>query len=203
MNKKFCFNYSEWVMIWFILYKLNIVNYNPKISIIFTLIHFSYLTISSIIQKDFLIFKKSIFYYIYFIIKISMLYLLFDTKFLLSDLIVNIIVILIYNIWVYKIFNVLYYKKLIKTLKITDDEKKYINIKKKYINKLNELNIDYKKNIDSINNKFKIKLKETNNIIDEHKLNRINKKYIDKFDILYKNNEYKIDNFNKNANYHF
>jgi hypothetical protein len=106
------FFFSDWLYIWFILYKLNVTNFNPKFCILIGIIE-------NIIIIGFLFkYVNKIKYYkkitIYFTIKLLILYILQDTNIRLNDIIFGMILYLIYNIYL-KIFfnqtNIGYYKE--------------------------------------------------------------------------------------------
>jgi len=180
---KIFFHYSDWITLWFILYKLNIVNYNPKFSILIALIQAPFFFISNM-SKEKKDIQKLIGGFCYFSLKIIMFYCLIDTKIDIPNIIANIIVLLIYNIWVYKIHNVVYYKKIFDVSNANDNQDKidYINeINKK---KLKELNKYYNDELNEINKKYKYKLIKSCNKFNENKLDLINTKFKNKFNKL-------------------
>ena len=106
------FFFSDWLYIWFILYKFKVTNFNPIILILIGIIE-------NIIIIGFLFkYVNKIKYYkkvtIYFTIKLLILYLLQNTDYKLNDFIAGIILYIIYNIYL-KIFfnqtNIDYYKE--------------------------------------------------------------------------------------------
>ena len=111
------FYFSDWLYIWFILYKFKVTNFNPKFFILIGIIE-------NIIILGFLFkYVNKIKYYkkitIYFTTKLLILYLLQDTNIKFNDIIVGMILYLIYNIYL-KIFfnqtNIEYYKERINEL---------------------------------------------------------------------------------------
>jgi hypothetical protein len=97
------FYFSDWLIIWFILYKFKIIIFNPKLIILFGMIE-------NIIWFGFL-FKHTnnlnnyICLSIHFTIKILMLYLLESTDFKLNDIVAGIIFYIIYNIYLKLFYN--------------------------------------------------------------------------------------------------
>jgi len=182
MTRLFIF-YSDWIIIWFILYKFNIVNYNPKISLLFGLIHNIIHIITIIINKEIQFNKKYISLFIHFILKIIMFYLLKDITYNLPNIIANIIIFIIYNIWLNKIHNINYFKSLGKIInKDNDNDNNIYDINKK---KLIFLNNNYKKNFDEINNNLKYKLIKEKYNFNENKMNKVNLIFKNKFDKLF------------------
>jgi hypothetical protein len=100
-------HFSSWIIIWFIIYKLNIINNfpNPKIFVIlgiienlyFLFILFSHHNIEYLINNN----DKYINFYIHLIIKLLMLYLLLKTNINNKDIIFGFMLYIIYNIWLY------------------------------------------------------------------------------------------------------
>ena len=106
------FFFSDWINIWFILYKFNIINFNPKIVILIGIIEniicLGYLFKLNINNIKY--YKKLV---IYFIIKLVTFYLLQDTNYKLNDFMAGIVLYIIYNIYLKLFFNesiIEYYK---------------------------------------------------------------------------------------------
>ena len=190
-NVRFCVNYSDWLIIWFILYKFKIINYNPKFSILFGII-INFIEIIDYLIKNKLCFER--FYIqviIHFIIKIIEFYILLDTPFTMRDFKFNLIMFILYNIWSLKIL-----KKTPLLLKLKNN---IFNNKKKLedyneINKikLDNLNNDYKNNFDDINKEYIKKITTFNNNLNQEKINKILNKYKNKVDKLYDKYEYNL-----------
>ena len=120
----YCF--SDWIIIWFILYKLEIVKFNPKIFIIFGIIEnvICYICLFSFTDNFQYYLKK--FYFkliIHSCIKLIMLFLLIDTTFESTDFFAGLILYFIYNIYIKLIYDQSIYdyynKKLEHCLSIT------------------------------------------------------------------------------------
>ena len=91
--------FSYWIFAWFLLYYFKIINYNPKLALIISLIENIFLFILMIIYKVSHINLIS-FIIINFFIKVLPLYYLWNTKIILYNDIFNIIILLIiYLIW--------------------------------------------------------------------------------------------------------
>jgi hypothetical protein len=183
-NVRFCIFYSDWLIIWTILYKFNIINYNPKVSILFGLIdNFIKISKDIIIKKNYVNKEfKSI--CIHFIIKIIEYIVLFDTSFTIHDLKFNLLMFILYNIWSVKVLNT-------NQLKISNifEEKKLEDYHKINKIKLDKLNCDYKKDFEDIHIKYINKVKIYNKQLDQNKINKILTKYKNKVDKIYNNYE--------------
>lgn len=185
---KFCINYSDWLIIWFILYKFKIINYNPKFSILLGIIYNFSELIKDLITKKLCFKRYYITLFIHFIIKITELYFLLDTPFTISDFKFNLLIFIIFNIWVTKVL-----KKPFKLLNIND----IFNNKQKNLEdyskinkiKLDKLNNEYKNEFENINKKYIIQLKKFNKTIDQNKIDKILYKYKNKIDKIYNNYE--------------
>jgi hypothetical protein len=94
---KLFYLFSDWIFIWYILYRLQLINNNPKIFIIFGIIE----NIISLIYlcKYTSNIKKYYILIIHFIIKILMIISLSDTQIVFNDFIFGLILYIIYNIW--------------------------------------------------------------------------------------------------------
>jgi hypothetical protein len=57
---KLCVHYSDWIIIWVLLYKFNIINYNPNFSLSLALIHNIIYLSTSVIKKEINFEKKYI-----------------------------------------------------------------------------------------------------------------------------------------------
>jgi hypothetical protein len=91
--------FSYWIFAWFLLYYFKIINYNPKLALIISLIENIFLFILMIIYKVSHINLIS-FIIINFFIKVLPLYYVWNTKIILYNDIFNIIILLIiYLIW--------------------------------------------------------------------------------------------------------
>ena len=105
-NLGYCF--SDWIIIWFILYKLEIVKFNPKIFIIFGIIEnvISYIYLFSFTDNFQNYLKKCYFkLIIHSCIKLIMLFLLIDTTFESTDFFAGLILYFIYNIYIKLIYD--------------------------------------------------------------------------------------------------
>ena len=106
--------FSYWILLWYILYELSFIKYNPKLwvigALIFNLIQF----IIMIYYKRF--FMVTIFLFVLFFMKIIPLWRLRNTHTTLNDFMFGIILFIIYNSWLYynnynmyKLFETLFY----------------------------------------------------------------------------------------------
>lgn len=168
---KLFYKYSDWLILWFLLYKFKIINYNPKLSLIFALLANFQTSILLLVKSKKLEFKQLITFILYFLSKIIMLLMLLNDKF---DIIANIIVFLIYTLWIYKIHNVNYFENIIKMCTKNKKEEKEQIIKTSII-KMKELNNNNLEQLEEIRNKFKTKMLESNYNID--KIDKIYQKY--------------------------
>jgi len=158
INKsEFCIHYCDWIIIWFILYKFKIVNYNPKFSIIVAIIQNLLIEIGILITQKKLSNRIRISRTIHMIIKFIMFYFLLHTPFTKSDFIANIILYILYCIWLYLIHN----KKFI-DLDSLQIKKNLESINKKYKIRLDKAHKDYNNNIDKINYNYNIILNNYN-----------------------------------------
>jgi len=182
INKSnFCSNYSDWIIIWFILYKFKIVHYTPKISIIVGIFINLYFVFSQIINKEINFERNNVLFYSHIIIKFIMFYLLLDIPYTKPDIIMNIIIFILFNIWLYVLhkkflFNHIIHKKI-----------NLENINKNYKIKLDDVHKNYKIKLDKYN-KINNDNKNINNIDDKifkNKLEKINIKYGNKLDKLF------------------
>ena len=99
MSYKPFYFFSDWIVIWFILYKLKTINFNPKIFILLGILEnivwcFMYSNELNKIKRDVIITTI-----IHFIIKLLMFYSLKDTVIVKNDIIFSIILYGIYMIW--------------------------------------------------------------------------------------------------------
>jgi hypothetical protein len=95
--RRFDLIFSIWIFIWYLLYEGSLITYNPKIFIIFALLH-------NIVIMYIIAYYKQ--YYILFlfiiiitIIKIIPLWRLRNTEIILKDFIFGCILFIIFNIW--------------------------------------------------------------------------------------------------------
>ena len=106
--------FSYWVLLWYILYELSFIKYNPKLwvigALLFNLIQF----VIMIYYKRF--FMVTIFFFVLIIMKVIPLWRLRNTTTKLNDFMFGILIFIIYNGWlyynnysIYKIFEALYY----------------------------------------------------------------------------------------------
>jgi hypothetical protein len=106
---KLFYYFSDWIIIWYLLYQLKIINYNPKIAIILGIIeNIIFLFIYSNKKKS----KNNIKLNLHFTIKLLMFYLLRDTIYNINDFNFAIILYISYNIFLkvkYKISILEYY----------------------------------------------------------------------------------------------
>ena len=97
---RFDFFFSYWIFAWFILYAINITNYNPKIFIIGALLE-------NVIYVSLMIYYKNSPLYIFLfiianiIIKILPLWWVWNTEYKMRDLVAGIVLLMIYMCWVY------------------------------------------------------------------------------------------------------
>ena len=106
--------FSYWIFLWFILYLLKLVPYNPKIIIILGIIEILF-TLIYLIVKNASLRKITKFFIINIIIKFIPLLLIYKDPIEKKDIYATIIFILIYLLWMYiNDVNVIkVYKKLI------------------------------------------------------------------------------------------
>ena len=100
----FFYVFSDWIIVWYILYQQQIINYNPKIVILLGFVE-------NIISFIFLCkystnIKKYYKLVIHFIIKIFMFSSLTYTNYELKDFTFGLILYIIYNIWLKITFNI-------------------------------------------------------------------------------------------------
>ena len=104
------YHFSSWIILWFIVYKLNINKDlpNPKLFIMFGIIDnlyllfvlFSHHNIKYIINN----YDKYVELFIHFIIKLLMLFSLSNESIYRNDLSFGLILYIIYNIWLYQTY---------------------------------------------------------------------------------------------------
>ena len=92
--------FSYWIFIWFILYLLKLVPYNPKLIIILGIIEILF-TLIYLILKNASIRKITKFLIINIIIKFIPLLLIYKDPLMKKDIYATIIFVLIYLIWMY------------------------------------------------------------------------------------------------------
>lgn len=92
------FIFSNWILIWFILYWCKITQYNPKAVIIIGVIENWVTLLLTIYYKTRAIY---IFYFLGLIVffKMLLLYLIWNTRFSMKDYIATILVIIVYLTW--------------------------------------------------------------------------------------------------------
>jgi hypothetical protein len=114
MNIRSDYIFSYWIFLWFILYLLKIVPYNPKIIIILGIIEILF-TLIYLIVKNASLRKITKFLIINIIIKFIPLLLIYKDQIEKKDIYATVILVLIYLIWMYiNDINVIkVYKKLI------------------------------------------------------------------------------------------
>jgi Ca2+/Na+ antiporter len=100
---KLFYSFSDWIIIWYILYQQKIIDYNPKFAILIGIVE----NIISLIflckySSDIIKYKIIV---IHFIIKLLMFSSLSNTKYILKDIIFTLILYIIYNIWLKITFN--------------------------------------------------------------------------------------------------
>ncbi len=189
-NVRFCIYFSDWIIIWFILYKLKIVNYNPKFSVLIGLFdNFIKLTYD-LIKKKISFERKYISLIIHIIIKIIEFSLLIDTPFTFPDLVFNLILFIIYVIWVIKV----YYKEEFKISYITNIFNNTETNNLQYYNKINKIKLDklnkeYSCDFDEINKKYINIINKNKYNFDQNKFNKKIKKYKNKRDKIIKDYE--------------
>ena len=93
------FIFSYWLFFWFILYKLNIIIYNPYLGLIIGLIVNSYMFILFLIYKNY--YKAFLFFIVNFFIKIIPIYTLRNTTIQKKDIYTLFILYSIYLIYKY------------------------------------------------------------------------------------------------------
>jgi hypothetical protein len=89
--------FSNWIFVWYILYELSIINYNPKIWLIISLIILIHYIILLIYYKRF--YMLFIYVIVNIIIKVLPILSLYNTKIVLKDFIFGIFLFIIYNFW--------------------------------------------------------------------------------------------------------
>ena len=92
--------FSYWIFLWFILYLLKLVPYNPKLIIILGIIEITF-TIIYLIVKNVSLRKITKFFIINIIIKFIPLLLIYKDPIKKKDIYATIILVLIYLIWMY------------------------------------------------------------------------------------------------------
>jgi hypothetical protein len=92
--------FSYWIFLWFILYLLKLVPYNPKLIIILGIIEITF-TIIYLIVKNVSLRKITKFFIINIIIKFIPLLLIYKDPIKKKDIYATIILVLIYLIWLY------------------------------------------------------------------------------------------------------
>lgn len=98
-------NFSDWIIVWFVLYKLDIIKYNPKIFILFGIIdNIIGLTIEMSKPNKNKI-KDNIGFIIHFAIKILMFYLSRNTAYTVNDFNGGVLFFIIYSIYLYAVYN--------------------------------------------------------------------------------------------------
>jgi uncharacterized protein YacL len=93
------FIFSYWLFFWFILYKLNITNYNPYLGLIIGLIVNTIMFILFLIYKNY--YKAFLFFIVNFFIKIIPIYTLRNTTIQKKDIYTLFILYTIYLIYKY------------------------------------------------------------------------------------------------------
>ena len=109
------FIFSYWLFFWFILYKLNIVVYNPYLGLIIGLIVNSIMFILFLSYKNY--YKAFLFVIVNFFIKIIPIYVLRNTKIQKKDIYILFILYIIYLI----------YKKIFDNNKLKKSKKDFTN----------------------------------------------------------------------------
>ena len=103
--------FSIWIFVWYILYELSIIKYNPKIWLIIALIIAILYILLLIYYKRFYV--LFIFVIINIIIKVLPILSLYNSKIVLKDFIFGIFLFIIYNFWLlYNNYNVIKLAKL-------------------------------------------------------------------------------------------
>jgi hypothetical protein len=195
-------NFSDWIILAFLLYISKASNFNPIFCVIFGIIHNIIFIICMIHKKCKL--KKISIILAHFLIKIMMfIYLVINTQFNVRNLIEGIIYFSIYNFWLYKIHNMsiinLSFKNLDRMSENIPNEDKIDKINRVNNNKIKELNQYYEHNFDKINKNYKNILLKSNYGIKEISINDIYIKYKKKFNKINNNyikNLYSLTNTN-------
>jgi len=92
--------FSYWIFAWFLLYYFGIIDYNPKLILIFAFIENIFIFIAMIMNKTPLI-QLLKFLFINFFIKILPLWYVWRTKIMFNDIYPTILLCILYLIWVY------------------------------------------------------------------------------------------------------
>jgi hypothetical protein len=100
MNIRSDYVFSYWIFLWFILYLLKFVPYNPKIIIILGIIEILF-TLIYLIVKNASIKEITKFFIINIIIKFIPLLLIYKDPIERKDIYATVILVLIYLIWMY------------------------------------------------------------------------------------------------------
>ena len=100
MNIRSDYIFSYWICLWFILYLLKLVPYNPKLIIILGIIEITFSLIYVIVKKASLR-KITKFFIINIIIKFIPLLLIYKDPIEKKDIYATVILVLIYLIWMY------------------------------------------------------------------------------------------------------
>lgn len=92
----FTFIFSYWILFWFILYYNKIIKFNPLFILYLAFIHNFYFAITTL--KGLILYK---YLFMIFIIKIIPIYLIYNNKIHIDDIIFSIILFLCYNLYLY------------------------------------------------------------------------------------------------------
>ena len=181
-------NFSDWIILAFILFITKISNFNPIFCVLVGLTHNFFWTICIASKKPKL--KNLLTVLTCFIIKLFMcIYLFTKTSLGKDEIIKGLIYFAIYNIWLYKVHNTKFIDLHNKVFKILTEnnpnEDKLDRINRINKQKLDELNNNHINNIGETNKNYKKKLNECGYNFNEIKLDKLNKKNTNKLNKLY------------------
>ena len=105
---------SYWVLAWYVLYMLNLTKYNPKIWLIILTIGIFLISLIFVYYKNYKAFLSCIGFNI--IIKVIPILTIWNTKIVMRDFYVGILLFIIYNLWLMYINEEIYniYETLVK-----------------------------------------------------------------------------------------
>jgi hypothetical protein len=92
--------FSYWIFVWYLLYVLGIISYNPKFALIIGVITNILVLLIKIIFKN-SIYNIVFFITVNFVIKVIPLYFLWNSKILMEDVYASIGLFSIYLVWLY------------------------------------------------------------------------------------------------------
>jgi len=100
MIPRFDYNFSYWIVLWFLLYYFHYIKYSPKLWLIFSII-FSFVSLITMIYYKNPIIYIITFFVIISIIKIYPLYLIHNKPYKICDFLFGIFLFIIYLFWLF------------------------------------------------------------------------------------------------------